>query len=58
MKILLPLIPPLPLYVYGEVTRIVKDNDEYDVGVKFIAVDEAIRDEIDSFVAKIIEREY
>jgi hypothetical protein len=50
MKMLLPMIPPVALYLYGEAVKIDRQIDSYSIAVKFIAIDEEIRDEIVKFV--------
>ncbi|MBF0563969.1 MAG: PilZ domain-containing protein [Nitrospirae bacterium] len=55
IKIMLPVIPPLPLYVYGEVLRVDKHTDNYKVAVRFIALNEDIRKEIVNFITQIID---
>ena len=50
MKMMLPMIPPVALYVYGEVVKVEKRVNVYNIGVKFIEMDEEIADEIVKFV--------
>ncbi|MEW5743987.1 MAG: PilZ domain-containing protein [Nitrospirota bacterium] len=50
IKMILPMMPPVALYVYGEAVNIEKRMDSYYIGTKFIAIDEEIRDEIVKFV--------
>lgn len=50
MKILLPIVPPIAMYIYGEVVKIDKHLNGYTIGTKFVAMDEEIRDEIVKFV--------
>jgi len=38
------------LYVYGEVVAADRRNDGYEIGLKFVAMDDEIRDEICRFV--------
>lgn len=51
-KIMLPMLPPVALYIYGEVVTVEKQIENYHVAVKFIAMDDEIRDEIVKFVFK------
>lgn len=50
MKMILPTMPPVALYIYGEVVKVEQQINGYAVAVKFIAMDEDIRDEIVKFV--------
>lgn len=50
IKMLLPMMPPVALYIYGEVVKIEQQINSYAIAVKFIAMDEDIRDEIVKFV--------
>lgn len=50
MKMLIPVMPPIALYIYGEVVKVEPQINSYITGVKFIAIDEDIRDEIVKFV--------
>ncbi len=52
IKMMLPMMPPLALYVYGEVVKIETQVTNYMIGIKFVAMDEEIRDEIVKFVFK------
>jgi hypothetical protein len=50
LKMLLPMMPPIALYVYGEVIEVESIISGFETAVKFIAMDEDIRDEIVKFV--------
>lgn len=50
IKMMLPMLPPVALYLYGEVVKVERQIDCYITAVKFIAMDEDIRDEIVKFV--------
>ncbi|MFZ5998491.1 MAG: PilZ domain-containing protein [Nitrospirota bacterium] len=52
MKLILPVMPPVALYLYGEVVKIEKRPENYYTGTKFIAIDEEVRDQIVKFVFK------
>lgn len=52
VKMMLPMMPPMALYVYGEVVKIEAQANGFMIGLKFIAMDEEIRDEIVKFVFK------
>ncbi|TAN44861.1 MAG: PilZ domain-containing protein [Nitrospirae bacterium] len=52
MKMLLPLMPPVALYVYGEIVSIEKSGESYAMAVKFLAMDDNIQDLIVQFVFK------
>ncbi|MFQ3573098.1 MAG: PilZ domain-containing protein [Thermodesulfovibrionales bacterium] len=52
LKMLLPMFPPVAMFIYAEVVKCERDKDEWIVGVKFIKIDEEIRDEIVRFVFK------
>lgn len=52
MKMILPLTPASTLYIYGEVVDVrVKDN-HYHTAVKFIQIDDEVRDHVVRFVFK------
>ncbi|RMG58894.1 MAG: PilZ domain-containing protein [Deltaproteobacteria bacterium] len=50
LKMIIPLIPPLVLYVYGEVVRSEVKEGKRETAVKFIAMDEVVREEIIRYV--------
>ncbi|MBI5214020.1 MAG: PilZ domain-containing protein, partial [Nitrospirae bacterium] len=50
MKMMLPMIPPVAMYIYGEVVKVEKQVNGNNIAVKFIEMDEEIRDEIVKFV--------
>lgn len=50
MKMMLPMIPPVALYLYGDVVKVEKQVNIYNIGVQFIEMDEEIADEIVKFV--------
>lgn len=52
IKMMLPVMPPVALYVYGEVVNVETQVGGYATAVKFIVMDEEIRDEIVKFVFK------
>lgn len=52
LKMLLPMFPPVALYVYGEVVTSEPKGETYRIAVKFVKIDEEIRDEIVRFVFK------
>ncbi|HMK60337.1 MAG TPA: PilZ domain-containing protein [Dissulfurispiraceae bacterium] len=52
MKIMLPSLPSNLLYVYGEVVNVRAAADYYHTAVKFVAIDDEIRDEIVKLVFK------
>lgn len=52
MKMLLPLMPPVALYIYGDVVSINKSGESYVMAVKFLAMDDNIQDLIVQFVFK------
>jgi hypothetical protein len=52
IKMMLPMLPPVALYIYGEVVKVEKQINSFNTAVKFIAMDEEIRDEIVKFVFK------
>jgi len=51
-KLVLPMMPPLALFVYGEVVKIDQTAKGYMIATKFVAMDEDIADEIVKFVFK------
>jgi len=50
LKLVLPLIPPVALFVYGEVVKVDVLTDAYWVATKFVSMDEDVRDEIVKYV--------
>ncbi len=52
IKMLLPMFPPVALYVYGELVSVDKRDSEWLLAVKFVNIEEEIRDEIVRFVFK------
>lgn len=50
IKMVLPMIPPIALYVYGEVAKVDMLTNGYSIAAKFIAMDEDVRDEIVKYV--------
>lgn len=52
LKMMLPLLPPIALHAYGEVVKEELLADGCRCAVKFIAMEEEIRDEIVKFVFK------
>jgi len=50
LKMLFPMLPPVALYVYGEIVKVESAMNGFEIAVKFIAMDEDIRDEIIKFV--------
>ena len=52
LKMLLPIFPPVAMYVYGDVVSLEQKGDEWLVAVKFVNIEEEIRDEIVKFVFK------
>ncbi|HEX8948992.1 MAG TPA: PilZ domain-containing protein [Dissulfurispiraceae bacterium] len=52
VKMMLPMMPPVAMYVYGEVVKIDPQGPSSMIAIKFIAMDEQLRDEIVKFVFK------
>jgi len=52
MKIMLPITPVYTLYIYGEVVDARAKNGLYHTAVKFVTIDDEIRDHIVKFVFK------
>lgn len=52
MKLMLPISPVYTLYVFGEVVDIRQKGDHYHTAVKYITIDDEIRDHIVKFVFK------
>ncbi len=52
LRMMLPMMPPIALYIYGEVVKIDTQGSGFMIGIKFIEMDEEIRDEIVKFVFK------
>ncbi len=52
LKMLLPMFPPVAMYVYGELVSSEQKGAEFALAVKFVNIEEDIRDEIVRFVFK------
>jgi hypothetical protein len=52
MKIMLPITPVYTLYIYGEVVDVRAKDNQYHTAVKFVTLDDEIRDHIVKFVFK------
>jgi hypothetical protein len=53
IRVVLPLAPPVPVIFLGEVTRVTeKGKDEFDIAVRFVAIDEADREKIVQYTFK------
>lgn len=52
LKMLVPLMPPVALYLYSEVVKSEKLDNAYSIAVKFLQMDEQIQDLIVRFVFK------
>jgi len=52
MKIMLPITPVYTLYIYGEVVDVRAKDGKYHTAVKFVTIDDEIRDHIVKFVFK------
>jgi hypothetical protein len=50
IKVMIPLQQPMALYIYGEVIQAQEQPDGYETGVKFVGMDDEIREEIVNFV--------
>ncbi len=50
IKMILPLPVPVSVYVYGEVVVSEQEKDLFEIGLKYAAMDDEIRDEICRFV--------
>ncbi|MBI4667197.1 MAG: PilZ domain-containing protein [Nitrospinae bacterium] len=50
IKLVLPSVSPLALYIYGKVESVEKLESGNRVGVEFISMDETVRDKIVDFV--------
>ena len=50
MKIILPSMPPVALFLYGEVVKSDRLTNSYMTATKFVAMDEEVQDEIVKFV--------
>jgi len=50
IKMVFSKFRPVALYVYGEVVKVERQADEYNTAVRFILLDDLIRDEIIGFV--------
>lgn len=51
-KLILPMMPPVALFVYGEVVKVDQTPKGYMIATKFVATDEEITDEVVKFVFK------
>jgi len=50
LKLILTMHYPLALFLYGEVIEEIKHNPDFDTFVRFIVIDDFIRDEVIRFV--------
>ncbi|HQL00200.1 MAG TPA: hypothetical protein PK090_05485 [Smithellaceae bacterium] len=50
LKVMLPMQKPIALFLYGEVIELPIPHPGYDTSVRFIAIDDFVRDEIIRFV--------
>jgi len=50
MKIILPMMPPVALFLYGEVVKSERMTNGYMTATKFAGMDEEVRDEVVKFV--------
>ena len=50
IKTILPIMPPVALYLYGEVVKADLLTNNYAIAAKFVAMDEEVRDEVVKFV--------
>lgn len=47
LKMLLPMYPPVAVFVYAEVKRVIeKENGDFEVSVEYINIDDPVKDEI------------
>jgi|SRR5208283_1367299 len=51
-KLILPLLPPVALFIYCEVVKVDQTPKGYMISTKFVAMEEQITDEIVKFVFK------
>ncbi len=51
-KLILPLMPPVALFLYGEVVKVDQTPKGYMIATQFLAMEEEITDEIVKFVFK------
>ncbi|KJR40103.1 type IV pilus assembly protein PilZ [Candidatus Magnetoovum chiemensis] len=52
-KIMLPIIPPIPIYLYGETIRISTNKDTYTIATKLTAMTSQFRKEICSLLSSL-----
>lgn len=50
MKIILPMMPPVALFLYGEVVKSERLTNSYMTATRFVAMDEEVQDEVVKFV--------
>ncbi|MBF0559167.1 MAG: PilZ domain-containing protein [Nitrospirae bacterium] len=50
IKVVLPMMPPVALFVYGEVVKLDLLKNVYSIATKFVAMDEDVRDEVVKYV--------
>ncbi|MBF0488173.1 MAG: PilZ domain-containing protein [Nitrospirae bacterium] len=55
LRMILPVQPPVPIFIYGEVVRVLQSDDSYGAAAEFIAVSDDIRRDIVQFVNALIE---
>ncbi|WP_420266863.1 PilZ domain-containing protein [Candidatus Magnetominusculus dajiuhuensis] len=55
LRMILPVQPPVPIFIYGEVVRVMETEDGYAAASEFIAVSDEIRRDIAQFVSSLLD---
>ncbi|MBF0554626.1 MAG: PilZ domain-containing protein [Nitrospirae bacterium] len=55
LRMILPVQPPVPIFIYGEVVRVMETEDGYAAAAEFIAVSDEIRRDIAQFVSALLD---
>lgn len=55
LRMILPVEPPVPILIYGEVVRVLESDDGYAAAAEFIAESDEIRRDIAQFVNALLE---
>ncbi|MCG6553474.1 MAG: PilZ domain-containing protein [Candidatus Magnetominusculus sp. LBB02] len=55
LRIVLPVEPPIPIYIYAEVVRVLESDGGFAAGAEFIAVSDEIRRDIVQFVNALLD---
>ncbi|KWT83446.1 PilZ domain-containing protein [Candidatus Magnetominusculus xianensis] len=55
LRMVLPLQPPMPICIYGDVVRVLESDDGYGAAAEFIAASDEIRHDIAQFISALLD---